>query len=535
MNISFYFLLILFLISNVFAQKSSVASDSLIIWNTQKFRTILETAQASYKDSVDIKKISEKAFSAMLRDLDPYSDYFNEKVLTNYRSNYSNTVSSLGITVAPINDTLIIITTEKNSPASLGGLLSGDRILFIDGLNAVKMSISDFNSRALKSDTLPVVLFIKRNHVPGLMEFNLTPKDLQINSIVISFLFPGTTIGFIKSNRFATNADKEFRDCIIELKSKGAKSIIVDMRQHQGGNVEQAAEVVDEFITSGKTITYIQGKNNDYYQKYISEDGQIAEDLPLVVLIDNQTMSAGEIFAGAIQDLDRGVIAGTQSYGKGMAQKVWEFKDGTAFRLTIGDYFTPSGRNIQKIQTEKVELDELNKLQLGDIGFNEIQKSMIQLGGKLKLPVFSSSKGRSLLGGGGIFPDIYAKDDTTTLLTQVLISKNIILESVLQYLFSERENLIKKFKNDFFIFEKDFLLDDNFLKQIETISRSKNIWNEKMFQTDKEYIRIYTKSIIAYIIWGNDGFYAVDVYNNKSVIKCISLIPEAEKMFNSNK
>ena len=535
MKILFYFLLILFLLANVFAQKTSLTADSLILWNTQKFRTILETANLSYKDSVDIKKISEKAFSAMLRDLDPYSDYFNEKVLSNYKSNYSNTVNSLGLTVAQVNDTLNIITIEKNSPASISGLLSADKILFIDGLNAVKMSITDFNSRTVKRDSLPVVIFVKRNHVPGLMEFNITPKELQVNSIVVYFVFPGTSIGYLKSNRFAANADTEFRECIKQLKSKGAKSIILDIRQHQGGNVEQAAEVVDEFITSGNTITYIQGKNNDYYQKYISEDGQIAEDMPLVVLIDNQTMSAGEIFAGAIQDLDRGVIAGTQSYGKGMAQKVWEFKDGTDFRLTIGDYFTPSGRNIQKVQTENIELDQTNKLQIGDAGFNDIQNSINKFGGKLKLPVFQSLKGRSLLGGGGIFPDIYAKDDTTTLLTQVLISKNIILESVLQYLFFERENIIKKYNNDLFIFDKNYLLDDDFLKRIETISRSKNIWNEKMFQIDKEFLVIYTKAMIAYIIWGNEGFYAVDIYNNKSVIKCISLITEAEKMFNSNK
>jgi len=519
------------IITALHSQQSPV--DLEILNNSSKFRTILETAHKSYKDSVDIKKISEAAFTAMLKELDPFSEYFSVKVYQGFKNNYSATMKTIGLTLISINDTLYVLNVTVPSPADSAGIHNGDKIIYLDGQGAIKMPLSSANDKTTKKDTLPVNIVIKRGTIPSLFEFNVIPRDLQVNSIMSNFLIPGTDIGYVKTNRFASSADKEFRCVISNLRNQGAKKILLDFRAHTGGNVDQAADYADEFIPEGKTLTYIQGKNNDFYQKFVSEKGGVCEDLPLVVMIDNQTISAAEIFAGAIQDLDRGIIVGTQSYGKGMAQKVWEFKDGSAFRMTIGDYFTPSGRNVQKIQG-KAELDPALKLQLGEKNANDVQKIIENFGGRTHLPIYKTVKGRVVLGGGGIYPDYYVKQDTTTLLTQVLINKGIIVDFTYNYISNDREKLLNKYKKDYFAFSQDFKIDDNMLKQFETVSRSKNIWNDEMFKVDKEYIRNYIKSVIAFNLWGNEGFYANDYKKDNVIQEALKLFPEAEKILKSN-
>ena len=515
----------------LFSQQSVI--DTEILNNSSKFRTILETAQKSYKDSVDIKKISEAAFTAMLKELDPFSEYFSEKVYQGFKNSYSATMKTIGLTLISVNDTLYVLNVSVPSPADTAGIHNGDKIIYLDGKNAIRMPLATANDKTTKTDTLPVNIVIKRGNIPSLFEFNVVPKDLQVNSIMSNFLIPETDIGYVKTNRFASSADKEFRGVIKNLRKQGAKKILLDFRAHTGGNVDQAADYADEFIPEGKTLTYIQGKNNDFYQKFVSEKGGICEDLPLVVMIDNQTISAAEIFAGAIQDLDRGIIVGTQSFGKGMAQKVWEFKDGSAFRLTIGDYYTPSGRNVQKIPG-KAELDPAIKLQIGEKRANDVQRIIENFGGKAHLPIFKTQGGRVVLGGGGIYPDYFVKQDTTTLLTQVMISKGIIVDFAYNFIANDREKLLNKYKKDYFAFAKDFKIDDTMLKQLENLSRSKNIWNDEMYKVDKEYIRNYIKSVIAFNIWGNEGFYANDYKKDNVIQEALKLFPEAEKIFKGN-
>lgn len=503
--------------------------DNEILNQSSKFRTILETAYKYYKDTVDLRKISEIAFNAMLKDLDPYSEYFPEKVYQGYKNSYSATAKSLGLSVASINDTIYVIDVAVPSPADSAGIQAGDKIIYLAGLPAIKMTAIVANEKITPKDSLPVNMVIKRNNNPSLLEFNITPTELSVNSIQCYFIIPGTDIGFIKSNKMAKSAGDEFKEILKELKKKGAKKIFLDFRGHNGGSVDQAANLVDEFIPEGKTITYLQGKHNDFYQKYVSEAGGACEDMPLIVLVDDKTMSAGEIFVGAIQDLDRGLIIGTTTFGKGMVQKAWEFKDGSAFRLTVGDYFTPSGRNIQKTK-EKGELDPALRLQLGDASAKSIEKMIEKYGAKTKLPIYKTSKGRPVIGGGGIYPDIFITADTTTLLTQVLISKGIIVDLIYNFIAEQREKLLKKYNKDYFAFEKDFKINDEFLIQLEKLSRTKNIWNEKMFQTDKEYIRNYMKCVAAYNLWGNQGFYSMDYKNDKVILDALKYFEDASKL-----
>lgn len=519
---------------NISAQQTDPV-DSAIVWQTQKFRTILETASKNYKDSVDIKKISEKAFNSMLIELDPYSNYLDAETYQNFLDNYSLTVKSLGINITPINDTLYIIYITPASPADSAGLIPGDKIIYLQGNLAVGMDIRTANSYLSVSDTIikPVNFVIKRTNQHGLLEFSMYPKELPIESISAYFVIPETNIGYVLSKRFSKSADSAFRYAVKSIIKQGGKNIVFDIRGHQGGQVDQAANLVDEFIPEGKSITYIKGKNNNYYQEYISESGQVAEKLPLLVLVDGNSMSAAEIFAGAIQDLDRGIIVGSITQGKGMAQKTWSFKDGSAFRLSIGDYFTPSGRNIQKSTNKnQIQLDPALRLKVGENKAAEILDAINKYGGSSDINIHYTEKGRVVFGGGGIFPDYFSDPDTTTLLTQVLKQKNIIIESVMQFLEFNRNQLLKTYGKDYYIFYLKFTVNDEMLSHLQVVSKMKNIWNDAMFDTDKEYLRNYYKSLIAYFLWGNNAFYLNELKTDKVFSEAVEYLPDAVKMLN---
>ena len=530
-----FFLLsgMIFVTFTLSALSNNLQIDSAIIWQTQKFRTILETASKEHKDSVDIKKLSETAFSAMLKTLDPYSDYLSSETYTAFKNNYNLTIRTVGISLVPVNDTLIVLSVTENSPAEKAGIQTGDKIIYLDGVNAVKMPLQTANQKLANQESSfkSLNLVIKRSGSEGLSEYNLKPDELVIKSLSCFFMLPNSDIGYIKSQRFSKSADSSVRLAIKYLMKSGAKKILFDIRGHQGGQVDQACEIVDEFLTGDKTITYLQGKNNSYYQKYISESAQPGEKLPLIVLIDGETMSASEIFAGAVQDLDRGLIVGQISYGKGMAQKSWEFKDGSAFRLTIGDYYTATGRNIQKPKKEENKvLDPSFKMQMGEEKAKELEKQINESGIGANMPVFKTPNGRTVLGGGGIFPDYFVKEDTTTLLTQVIKSKNIGIEMALKYLDVNKKTIRDKFKNDYKKYANEFVVTEDMLAWLENISKSKNIWNEVMYQTDKEYLKNYLKSLIAYLLWGNDAFYYIGIEKDNVISKAVEFFPEAEKL-----
>lgn len=526
--------LFLFAFLNVTAQETDPV-DSAIVWNTQKFRTILETAAKNYKDTVDIKKISEKAFNSMLTELDPYSNYLDTETYKNFLDNYSLNVKSLGINITQINDTIYVIHIIPGSPADSAGLIAGDKIIYLEGNLAVGMDIKTANSflSVTENQIRPVNFIIKRPNHQGLLEFSLLPKELPIESVSAYFVIPETNIGYILSKRFSKSADSAFRYAVKSIIKQGGKSIIFDIRGHNGGQVDQAANIVDEFIPEGKSITYIKGKNNNYYQEYISESGQVAEKLPLIVLVDGNSMSAAEIFAGAIQDLDRGLLVGSITLGKGMAQRTWSFKDGSAFRLSVGDYYTPSGRNIQKNHHKNnIQLDPALKLKIGENKVSEMLDAINKYGGASDLPIHKTEKGRIVFGGGGIFPDYFAEPDTTTLLTQVLKQKNIVIESVMQFLEINRQQLLKTYGSNYYKFYLKFTVSDEMLAHLQTVSKMKNIWNDAMFETDKEYLRNYYKSLIAYFLWGNNAFYLNELKTDKVFFDAVEYLPEAIEMLN---
>lgn len=530
----FLFVSIAFIILLIFGFQSKESEiENEINYEAQKFRDLLLTAYQNYNDSIDIKRVSEIAFNAMLQSLDPNSQYLSSQSYKNFIETYSGKYDGVGITIYPINDTITIIAVSPGGPADSAGIIPGDKILFLNGENVIKANQNLVAEKINGEVGTKLSLIIKRGSNSSLNEYVLTRKNIKTNSIVSKFIIPETNIGFIKSSRFTSNCYIEFMEAINELKKNGMKSLIFDLRSNQGGYLEQVVKIIGELVPEGQKITYTTSKNPEYKLEYTSKGNKKFEKLPIIVIIDEQSASASEIFAGAMQDLDRGLVIGSQSFGKGTVQKYFEFKDGSAFSLTVASYYTPSGRSIQKkLNKDKVTLEPSTNLEIDKQSIQKMENMIKNINIGYQLPVYKSLKGRSLLGGGGIFPDYFIKDDTTTALTLVMKSKGIFLEYSYIYLSKFRDEINKKYKNNISDFMKTFKVSDTMLDEITQITKSKNIWNEQMYQQDKEYIRQFIKSTIAYTLWGDAGFYNSHYVLDKPINFAINLTPEAEKLLN---
>jgi carboxyl-terminal processing protease len=535
-KITFALFFIFYIVSTAYSQ-IPIEVQQEITAETQKFKDILETAYLNYVDSVKIKNISEGAFSFLLKELDPHSLYFDNEQYKIVTENNEGKVAGVGLFVISLNDTITVISVSEGTPADSASILPGDKILFIDGVNACKMLTNDAFGKINGKIGTSVNIITKSGRTTSLNEYNLIRQDFPVPSLNTWFIISGSNIGYIKSNRFSKISDIEMKNALNELKIKGMKELIIDLRGNLGGFIEEACHIVNEFIPEGKRITYTKARNSEFNMEFKSDGKGNFQNLPVIVLIDENTASSAEILSGALQDLDRGLIIGQSSFGKGSVQKSWQFKDGSAFNLTIAKYYTPSGRLIQKPylkDNEKPTLDESSRLKLDTKTQNQIE-SMIQKAGNIgKLPVYKTEKGRTVVGGGGIIPDIFIKSDTVSLLSNYLKNLGIFIEFAYNYLGTHSAELRSQYGNDFLVYNEKFKVTENMLDDFIQLSKNKKIWNEQMFLADKEYIINFIKAAIAHAIWGDKGFYAIMLNNDIVVKKAIGMIPEAEKMINQN-
>jgi len=372
---------------------------------SDKFSTLLNVIEARYVDSIDHEQLIESSIMGMIKDLDPHSQYIPPKDLSHVNEQLEGKFGGVGIRFLIHQDTLVVTHVLPNSPSEKSGLFAGDRILQVDDslLTETKVTNQKVMSLLKGKEGTKVELIVDRHGESK--EISIIRGSIPISSISANVMLT-EEIGFIKLNSFTFNAGEEFVDAARELKSKGMKKLIFDLRSNGGGYMHAATHIIDQFLPSGKLIVYTKGrqvKREDYY----STSGGGLQDVELVVLINSLSASASEIVAGAIQDNDRGLILGRRSFGKGLVQDQQEFSDGSALRLTISRYYTPTGRCIQKPYGDGVdyENDYLNRYESGEL----MNEDSIKFDESLK---FTTPKGRIVYGGGGIYPDTFVPNDT---------------------------------------------------------------------------------------------------------------------------
>lgn len=377
----------------------------------EKLRTILGIIKTDYVDRIDVDSLIEQSLPDLLASLDPHSAYIPASELTAVNEDLEGSFSGVGVSFQILNDTVNVLEVISGGPAEKVGILQGDRIIKADGISLTgpeMTSDSVFKTLRGKKGT-KVALDIVRRTSKKPLKFDVIRGDIPVNSVDCSYMID-EGIGYLRVSKFARNTYNEFFNALEELKAKGARKFVVDLRGNSGGFMDQAIYMANEFLPAGKLIVYTKGRRPENETMAVSDGTGNFKDAELTVLTNEYSASASEIFAGAIQDNDRGLVIGRRSFGKGLVQNQTELPDSSAMRLTVARYYTPSGRSIQKEYKRgrdgRYEMDIVDRYSHGE--FYNVDSVKLD-----KKNVFLTGNGRKVYGGGGIMPDIFVPEDTT--------------------------------------------------------------------------------------------------------------------------
>ena len=312
------------------------------------------------------------------------------------------------------------------------------------------------------------------------------------------------------------------------LRAQGMKKLLFDLRYNPGGYLDQAHKISDEFISDGKKLVYTKGRRPEFDEDYWASPGGALEDIPLIVLINGGSASASEIVSGAVQDLDRGLVVGETSFGKGLVQRQYPLGDGSAFRLTISRYYTPSGRLIQR------PYDDKDKYYMGEGREEGEEGDNINHNGddtSKTRPKYKTASGRTVLGGGGITPDYIVKQDTINALSRAIRSKNLFWEIADNIMRTRGKEVRTTYGSDMKKFLREFSVSDDDMERLKTLAKEKSIeWNDSQYKEDAEYLRLAIKAYVGRSVFNNNGFTSVMLSMDKQVKKALTLFPEAMKI-----
>ncbi len=486
-----------------------------------KIEEILRYIQQEYVDTVNNKQLVEKTIVSMLQNLDPHSSYISADELQANNEPLKGNFEGIGIEFNIVEDTICVIAALPGGPAEAVGIQAGDKIVAVEGKKAagIKITNKDVLEKLKGKGHTKVKVSIMRRGKPQLLAFTITRGTIPIFSIDAAYMVNPKT-GYIKISRFAATTYDEYIKSFEKLKELGMQQLIIDLRGNGGGYLNTAVDIADEFLSDKKEIVYTQGKARPKKAYKATSKGDF-EKGKLIILIDDGSASASEILAGAIQDNDRGMIVGRRSFGKGLVQEQSEFTDGSAIRLTIARYYTPTGRCIQKPYTEGVEAyynEEYKRYTSGEL---ENADSM-KIADSLK---FKTPEGKIVYGGGGITPDVFVPLDTagrSRYLSEVIYS-GILNDFAFNYADRERKklNAYNTFKN----FNNSFLITDEVLNEFtEYAQKNKIVPNAQQIKLSKEIIKIQLKALIARNIWSNEGYYPVIQSRDNVLKKAIELM-----------
>ena len=506
-----------------------VISGDNVYEQVKKFNDVLNRTARNYVEEVDSKKLTEAAIKGMLNELDPHSGYISAEAMEKVQENFQGSFDGIGVEFQIVSDTITIVTPISGGPSEALGVRAGDKIISVDGKSVIGISEEEVPKRLKGPKGTQVTLEIKRSGERKLLSYTITRDKIPIYTVDAAYIVNNTDIGIISVNRFAATTHSEFIEAAKKLRNKGMKKMILDLRGNPGGYLDQAIKLADEFIGDGKKVVYtIARRSDDNEEYYASAEGQF-EKMPLIILINEGSASASEIVSGAVQDLDRGLIVGETSFGKGLVQQQYPLNDGSAFRLTISRYYTPSGRLIQRPYSDKEKYYALEGRDEGDEG-NNIAHTL-EKSDKKNRPEFKTNGGRTVYGGGGITPDFIVKQDTITPLVRVIRSKNVFWEYVNIFLDGKGLNVRKQYAQNFEVFNKEFTVQQTVMDDFKNFAISKGVeWNERDYDIDKSYCRSMIKAYIARSLFGSQAFFPVAFTEDKQVQKAITLFPEAVKI-----
>lgn len=508
----------------------AISGDN-VFENVRKFNEVLNMAAKNYVEEVDTQKLTEAAIKGMLDELDPHSVYIPAKEMQKVQEDFQGSFEGVGVEFDIINDTITIVSPISGGPSEALGIQAGDKIVRINDTSAVKIT-RDMVPKKLRGPKGTIVkVHIKRPGESELLVFDIKRDKIPINSVDASFIIQGTDVGYIAANRFSATTYEELLTNARRLRDAGMKKMLLDLRGNPGGYLDQAFRIADEFIPAGKKIVYTKGRRAEFDEDFWSTPGGEFEDIPLIVMVNGGSASASEIVSGAIQDLDRGLVVGETSFGKGLVQRQYQLGDGSAYRLTISRYYTPSGRLIQRPYDDKSKYYRGEGRVEAEEGDNIEHEKDASEDSTHKRPTFKTAGGRTVFGGGGITPDYVVKSDTIAMLARKLRAKNLYWETADNLMKVKGKDIRAAYGEDLGKYVRSFTIGDDVIAQLKELAKQKDVeWNDAEFKQDDDFIRTVIKAYIGRSIFNNNGYTAVMLDVDKQAKKALDLFPEAKKI-----
>lgn len=498
-------------------------------WDSKaKLETILGIIDSNYVDDVDADSLLEASLPGLLSRLDPHSVYIPARDLQGVNEELGGSFSGIGISFNMLNDTINVLEVISGGPSEKVGLLPGDRIVSINDTVVAGMEWSDVKVRSsLRGPKGSMVkLGIKRPSSKSLLSFDVTRGDVPVTSIDAAYILsPG--VGYIKINKFGASTYSEFLTSMVTLLAEDAQKFVIDLRGNTGGFMEPAVLMANEFLPAGSPIVSMKGKTTRDTSPTVSDGTGTFRDLELVVLLDEISASASEIFAGAIQDNDRGLVVGRRSFGKGLVQNQMELPDSSALRLTIARYYTPSGRCIQKTYAPGTdyERDIINRYEHGE--FYNVDS--IKLNKDL---AFTTLHGRTVYGGGGIMPDIFVPNDTAGVTSYYI---NVMNAGLIQkYTFDYTDRNRQRLEAGKTVAEVvEMLPDDDMLLEDFVAYAKKNGVTPRwaLINISHDLLVNSLKAMIARNLLGVSGYFEVINESDPTVVTAVEAISSGKAAF----
>lgn len=485
-------------------ENSRIPTDDDVVMQWQKLNLAYRYLSGMYVDEIEMKPLVESAIREMLAELDPHSAYLDVEQTEDAKESLDGEFSGIGVEFNVLRDTIIVVNTIVGSPAEAVGLRANDRIVKIDTTNVVGIRRNDVPKylRGPRGSVVEVEVVRRNEDKP--QAFRITRDNIPTNTVSASYMADKQT-GYIKIDRFGRTTFREFYEAFDALKAAGARSLALDLRGNSGGLMDAAIEIAGFFLPRESTIVTTEGRAIEP-RRYAARDGGNFTKGGVVVMIDENSASASEIVAGALQDWDRAVVIGRPSFGKGLVQRQIQLPDGSAMRITVARYHTPSGRVIQR-PYEKGHRDEYYAAHR-----ERFTSANDSLTADSASPAYRTKiHGRTVYGSGGIYPDELVEADTTALPKYLvgLIMRGVIRDYALQYLDSHREALAAAYP-DFETFDAGFEVTDSMLNDLAALGEESEVaYDAQGMIESKHFISLQLKALTAQRLFSTTEFYRV--------------------------
>jgi carboxyl-terminal processing protease len=481
-----------------------------VLKKMELFSHVLFNLQKNYVDTLYVEDLINSAIDGMLDDLDPHTSFFQPDEFEKFNTNTQGEFGGLGITINKIGDYITVVSPIEGTPAYKMGIMAGDKIVKVDGKNVVGLSTDDAIHEMRGDPGSKVVITIRRPGIKDDLDFEIIRDVIVINSIPYSFVMDNG-VGYLRIRQFNAKTTSELRDALDELEKERMRGLVIDLRFNPGGLLSEAVNTVNEFIGRNKRVVFTKGKIDEANQEYFTRYNRERSGYPIVVLINEASASASEIFSGSMQDYDRALVVGKTSYGKGSVQRLFKLNDGYGVKITTAKYYINSGRCIHKDLNDRLLKDV--RVRNGELSAEELEKMREEADEAHLKDIYFTEMGRVVYGGGGINPDLELEQAKMTRLGMDIRRKNLTFNFAVDYMIDHGEEV-----------NLDFVADEALIEEFLQFARKDSVeWSEAQLDSTMNWITNNLTSNIISKKFGEVEAYKISIQDDQQLQQALDI------------